>query len=64
MCGHKKVKDLFIEKKVPLPVRRTLPLVLRGEEILWIPQYGRSDVAKTGSQTREVLKVRLTFLNV
>ncbi len=64
MCGHKKVKDLFIEKKVPLPVRRTLPLVLRGEEILWIPQYGRSDVAKTRSQTREVLKVRLTFLNV
>jgi tRNA(Ile)-lysidine synthase len=29
MNGHKKVKDLFIEKKVPLPVRRTLPLVLR-----------------------------------
>ncbi len=63
MNGHKKVKDLFIEKKVPLPVRRTLPLVLRGEEILWIPQYGRSDVAKTGSQTKEILRVRLTVIN-
>jgi tRNA(Ile)-lysidine synthase len=64
MNGHKKVKDLFIEKKVPPPERRTLPLILRGDEIVWIPQYGRSNVAKTGSQTKEILRVRLTFLHV
>lgn len=63
MQGHKKVKDLFIEKKVPLPVRRTLPILLAGEKILWIPSYGRSEIAKTGPQTREILKVHLTVLD-
>ena len=59
MKGHKKLKDLFIEKKAPLEVRSTLPLFLAGEEILWIPRYGRSEVAKVGPETREVLRIRL-----
>lgn len=59
MHGHKKVKDLFIEKKVPLSQRRTFPLVLAGEEILWIPRLGRSEFAKTGPRTREILKVKI-----
>ena len=63
MQGHKKVKDLFIEKKVPLAVRATLPLLLAGGEILWIPRYGRSKVAKIGPQTKEVVKVRLVAYN-
>lgn len=63
MQGHKKVKDLFIEKKVPRSVRRTLPLILAGGEILWIPRYGRSEVAKVGPETREVLRVKLVLAN-
>lgn len=59
MRGHKKLKDLFIEKKVPLEVRSTLPLFLAGGEILWIPGYGRSDVAKVGPGTREILRIRV-----
>ncbi len=59
MQGHKKVKDLFIEKRVPLSVRATLPLILAGSEVLWIPQYGRSKVAKVGPETREVLRIKL-----
>lgn len=63
MHGHKKLKDLFIEKKVPLTVRSTLPLLLSGDEILWIPRFGRSDVAKIGPKTRDVLRVRLEIYN-
>ena len=62
MRGHKKLKDLFIEKKVPLEVRATLPLLLAGDEILWIPGFGRSDGAKIGPATREVVKVTLSAL--
>jgi tRNA(Ile)-lysidine synthase len=58
MKGHKKVKDLFIEKKVPLSVRSVLPLFSMGDEILWIPAYARSDTAKIGPQTTEFLHVR------
>ncbi len=63
MRGHKKLKDLFIEKKAPLEVRATLPLLLAGDEILWIPGFGRSDVAKIGPTTREVVKVKLSALS-
>jgi len=59
MRGHKKLKDLFIEKKVPLEVRSTLPLFLAGAEILWIPGYGRSDIAKIVPATREILRIRV-----
>jgi tRNA(Ile)-lysidine synthase len=62
MTGRKKVKDHFIDKKVPLNVRATLPLVAAGEEILWIPGYARSEIAKLGPATREVLKIKLTTL--
>jgi len=55
MTGHKKVKELFIEKKAPLSVRSTLPLLSMGEEILWIPGYGRSEFGKIRRETKEVL---------
>lgn len=34
--GHKKVKDLLIEKNVPAPYRDAVPLVLSGDEIIWV----------------------------
>jgi tRNA(Ile)-lysidine synthase len=63
MRGHKKVKDLFIEKKAPLAVRATLPLLVAGDEILWIPGYGRSEIARIGVGTKEVVKVRMSAIN-
>ena len=58
MAGHKKVKDLFIDKKVPISVRSKWPLLSMGEEILWIPGYGRSELGKIGPQTRQVCHFR------
>ncbi len=38
--GTKKVKDLFIDKKVPISERNSLPIVLdKNQEIIWIPNY-------------------------
>ena len=59
MQGHKKLKDFFIDKKIPLEVRSTLPLFLAGGEILWIPGYGRSEIARVGPGTREILRIRV-----
>lgn len=61
MHGRKKVKDLFIEKRVPRSLRSTLPLLAAGEEILWIPRCGRSSVAAVGPATPEVLRVELVL---
>jgi tRNA(Ile)-lysidine synthase len=58
MSGHKKVKDLFIDKKVPLSVRATLPLLTTGAEVLWIPGYGRSGIARVSAKTTSVLHIK------
>jgi tRNA(Ile)-lysidine synthase len=58
MRGHKKVKDLFIEKKIPLSVRASLPLLVLGDEVIWIPGYGRSGVGKVTPETKVILNLK------
>ena len=58
MAGHKKVKELFIEKKVPLSVRASLPLLLHGDEVIWIPGYGRSEHGKVTPATKAILHLK------
>lgn len=41
--GHKKVSDIFIEKKVPLNKRSSYPLVVdSNDNILWVPNLKKS----------------------
>jgi len=62
MGGHKKVKELFIERKVPLSIRARLPILIIGSEILWIPGYARSEVGRVSESTMAVLQVKaITF---
>jgi len=58
MAGHKKIKDLFIEKKVPLSIRARCPLLTMGEEILWIPGFGRSEIARVSEKTAACICVK------
>lgn len=58
MTGHKKVKDLFIEKRVPLSIRSRWPLLVSGEDILWIPGYGRSAAGRVSKATTAVLRLK------
>jgi tRNA(Ile)-lysidine synthase len=58
MAGHKKVKELFIEKRVPLSVRASLPLLLFDDEVVWIPGYARSECRKVTSESKAILHLR------
>ncbi len=41
--GKKKIKDIFIEKKIPLTIRNSYPLLVDAEDkILWIPFLKKS----------------------
>jgi tRNA(Ile)-lysidine synthase len=60
MSGRKKIKDLFIEHKVPLSTRVQWPLLTMGDMILWIPAYGRSEVGRVTGQTERVLSIKAT----
>lgn len=57
MSGHKKVKDLFIEKRVPLSIRARWPLLVSGEDILWIPGYARSAAGRVSRATTAALRL-------
>jgi tRNA(Ile)-lysidine synthase len=62
MNGHKKIKDLFIENKLTLSARANWPLLVLGQEVIWIPGYGRSELAKVTRQTERILKLNLVSL--
>jgi tRNA(Ile)-lysidine synthase len=55
MAGHKKLKDFFIEKKLALSVRVSLPLLVLGDEVIWIPGYGRSEIGRVRAETEAIL---------
>jgi tRNA(Ile)-lysidine synthase len=50
--GHRKVKRMLIDKKIPLIRRDVLPMVVSGEDVIWIPgfrparAYGVKDPSK------------------
>ncbi|MBI1921055.1 MAG: tRNA lysidine(34) synthetase TilS [Geobacter sp.] len=61
--GSKKVKDLFIDRKIPLDVRRRLPLLFAGEALLWVAGVVRGDAALVTKSSGEVLKVELRVVD-
>lgn len=60
MNGTQKIKKLFINAKVPLRVRRNIPLLVSGNDVLWVAGIRRSDKAPVRQTTREVLRVQWT----
>ena len=57
--GTRKLKKLLIEHKVPLSLRKRLPLLVKDGEVLWIPGIRRSSLAAIGPHTRRVLAVHV-----
>lgn len=46
MTGRKKVKDIFIDQKIPLSERKCIPLVFCGEELIWIAGVCLSELCR------------------
>ncbi|HIR77080.1 MAG TPA: tRNA lysidine(34) synthetase TilS [Candidatus Choladousia intestinipullorum] len=57
--GTKKLKDYFIDRKVPRMERDEVLLVADGPHILWAVGYRISEAAKVRPDTRKVLKIQL-----
>ena len=60
MRGRKKLKDYFIDKKVPRDRRDEIPLIALGQEILWIVGFTINDNYKIDNYTNKILKIELT----
>lgn len=59
MSGTKKLKDLFIDLKIPKEQRDEIPLVCFGGNIAWITQYRVSEIFKVDEDTKNILEVKI-----
>jgi tRNA(Ile)-lysidine synthase len=59
MKGHKKVKDLFIDLKIPSDIRAMTPILTSRDCPVWICGYRIDDRFKVTPSTERVLKVTL-----
>ena len=59
--GRKKLKDYFIDEKIPRSERDRIPLLADGSHILWIIGYRLSDGCKIGEETKRVLEIDAEF---
>lgn len=59
MASKKKLKDFFMDRKVPAEKRDDIPLVLSEGEIVWVGGMGISDRVKISSGAVKAIKVAL-----
>lgn len=58
--GSKKVKDIFIDQKIPPSVRWAIPVVTDATgRILWLPGVRRSAHAAIGNHTSSILRMQI-----
>jgi len=55
--GHRKLKEVFIDRKVPRERRAVWPVVILGDEIAWLPGLIRSRAALVSPSTEIVLRI-------
>ncbi len=55
--GSKKLKEYFIDEKIPRDMRDNIPLIACGKEIVWIIGYKISDKFKVTENTRNILRM-------
>ena len=59
MTGHKKVKDFFIDLKIPPIIRKQTPILLKDDKIVWVCGYRIDDQFKVTPKTKKILKITL-----
>jgi tRNA(Ile)-lysidine synthase len=57
--GTQKLKDFFVDHKIPKFERPKIPLLISDEKIAWIVGYRIDDRVKITQKTRKVLKVKV-----
>lgn len=62
MEGRKKIKDFFIDHKIPVPERDLIPLIVDNEgEIIWIAGWRMNERCKVKPDSKTIIKFILSF---
>jgi tRNA(Ile)-lysidine synthase len=57
MTGHKKLKDFFVDLKIPSRMRHRTPILACGNRIVWVCGLRMDERFKVSEKTREILKI-------
>ncbi len=57
--GHQKLKEFFIDHKVPRFERAKVPLLISGEKIVWVVGHRISEQVKVTEHCKRILKVEV-----
>ena len=60
MKGSKKVKDIFMDLKIPIDERDEIPILCFDNEVAWIVGYRVSEKFKITNETKKVIKITAT----
>lgn len=61
MQGRKKLKDYFIDRKIPREQRNRIPLLTDGENIIWVVGFHMSQDYRITERTRRIVKISLQY---
>jgi tRNA(Ile)-lysidine synthase len=61
LCGSRKIHDVFVDHKVAVGKRRSWPLVVSGDNVLWIPGLVRSGMALVSPKSKKIVHLRADF---
>lgn len=61
--GRKKLKDYFIDEKIPQHKRDKVLLLADGSQIVWVVGWRISEAYKICEDTRQILKIEIEFQN-
>ncbi|MTI71258.1 MAG: tRNA lysidine(34) synthetase TilS [Firmicutes bacterium] len=59
MKGSKKLKDFFIDEKIPRDKRDSIPLICDDNNIIWIVGFRISELYKVTEATKRFLKIKI-----
>jgi tRNA(Ile)-lysidine synthase len=57
MSGRKKVKDIFIDRKIPLSDRTRIPLFFCGDDLIWIAGVCVSELCRIDTSSAATVRV-------
>lgn len=60
MKGHKKIKDLLIDAKIPLKDRDQIWLVCDDEKVVWVYKIRQHEDTRVTKNTRQILRLSLS----
>lgn len=59
MKGHKKVSDILIDKKIPLPHKKDIMVLISGSEIVWVAGIAASEGFKITNDTTDYFMAKI-----